>query len=75
MFQLFGDFNDGDILFLGNWGKGFIAVFLAFALAEWHRFRGRGDQVRAGWLLALSMLAVWSHPALDSHGRLSCVRS
>lgn len=45
-----------------------LPVLLTLALLAWHRLRGDDDEagsVSAGWLLALGLIAVWTHPLLD----------
>ena len=62
--------GDGSLYWRRGWSHGIPALIvlpflLAVAMVWWQRWRGRGDEVRPGWLLGLSMIAVWSHPSLD----------
>jgi inner membrane protein len=46
-------------------GQAVLPVALTLLVMAWARWRGRADRVRAGWLLALSYLGLYSHVFLD----------
>jgi inner membrane protein len=56
--------------FRRGWTHGVLAmallpVLLMLALLGWRRCFDKREGVRAGWLLALAAIGIWSHPLLD----------
>ena len=66
---LFGGSTTG-LTFRRGWTHGVLAMFvlpllLVAVLLGWERLRRQPPGSRAGWLLVLAAIGVWSHPLLD----------
>ena len=66
--------QDASLYFRRGWSHGIIAlvvlpILLVALMWLWNRWRNRsadnGQAFRPGWIIALSFLAVWTHPLLD----------